>query len=188
MGSGATKRLIESNLSILDRVTNLENHAKGMDNEHVRLLTAIQGSFETSDKMLRNLAEILSACVAVVGPELITAAVDNARKVAKEERIAQAKAALDGFVADGTMIVTDTVVEESLVVGHETLPDGTDSGRLQFLIHDLAEDRKMALMGKVPGFVIDFPSGSKFEINEIYNVVVKPEEVDPAETVEQDNV
>jgi hypothetical protein len=167
MGSGAIKKLAASNNSVLDRLKNME------DNE-VRLMQALQQSFSTSDKMLKNLAEILSAVVAVVGPEVITKAVEDARLAAKEEQILKAKTALEGLVADGTMVVTDTVTNASLVVGHETLPDGSDSGRLQFLVNELAEDRKAALIGKTVGFVIDFPSGSKFEINEIYNVVEKP--------------
>jgi hypothetical protein len=169
MGSGAIKKLAASNNSVLDRLKTLEDN-------NVRLMQALQQSFETSDKMLKNVAEILSAVVSVVGPDTITQAVESARQAVRDEQILKAKVALEGLVADGTAVATDTVGDASLVVGHETLPDGTDSGRLQFLISDLAEDRKASLVGKGVGFVIDFPSGAKFEINEIYNIVEKPAE------------
>lgn len=175
MGSGATKRLVASNVSILDRVKNLED-------DRTRLLQALQESFSTSDKMLKNLAEILSAVVAVVGPEEVTNAVEGARKAARDEQVLKAKTALEGFVADGTMVVASVVNDASLVVGHETLPNGTDSGRLQFLVNELAEDRRAALMGKNVGFVIDFPSGAKFEIQEIYDVALQASQEAPEET------
>jgi hypothetical protein len=167
MGSGTIKKLAASNNSVLDRLKTLEEN-------NVRLMQALQQSFETSDKMLKNVAEILSATVSVVGPEEVTKAVEAARQAAKEEAVAKAKNALDMLVGEGTAVVTDVVTDVSLVVGHETLPDGNDSGRLQFLVSDLAEDRRASLLGKNVGFVIDFPSGAKFEINEIYNIVEKP--------------
>lgn len=176
MGSGAIKKLAASNNSVLDRLKNLEEN-------NVRLMQALQQSFSTSDKMLKNVAEILSAVVAVVGPKVITQAVEAARQTARDEQIAKAKTALDGLIADGTATVAGVVDEASLVVGHETLPDGSDSDRLQFLVSDLADDRRAALMGQSVGFVIDFPSGGKFEINEIYEIVVQPsKELATAET------
>ena len=72
MGSGAIKKLAASNNSVLDRLKNLEE-------TNIRLMQALQQSFDTSDKMLKNVAEILSAVVAVVGPEVITKAVEDAR-------------------------------------------------------------------------------------------------------------
>jgi hypothetical protein len=123
--------------------------------------------------MLRNLAEIMSAVVAIVGPEAITAAIDAARKAAREESIVKAKTILDGLIVDGTVVSVEAVTPVSLVVGHETLPNGTDSGRLQFLFSDLADDRKAALLGKVVNEVIAFPSGSSFKVTEIYDVVKK---------------
>jgi hypothetical protein len=166
MGSGIVKKLAASNSSVLDRLKTLED-------SNVRLMQALQQSFETSDKMLKNVAEILSAVVSVVGPDTITKAVEDSRQAVRDEQVQKAKVALEGLIADGTATATSTVDEASLVVGHETLPDGSDSGRLQFLVADLAEDRKAALMGKNVGFVIDFPSGAKFEINEIYEIVYK---------------
>lgn len=167
MGSGIVKRLAKEQGPILDRVNNLEK-------EHVRLLTALQKSFETTDNMLKSLSEILSAVVAILGPDEVTKAIDDARQAAKEKEILKAKAALEGFVADGTVVIAPVVGPQSLVVGHETLPDGKDSGRLQFLFKDLAEDRQAALLNKTVNDVIPFPSGSSFKVTEIYNVVEKP--------------
>lgn len=92
----------------------------------------------------------------------------------------------------GLAVVSDTVQENSFVVGRELDPETREvtNQRMQFPLFSLKKEKKSMLVGKKPGDIVQLESGRNLlELLEVYSIVVPsaPEEDQDDLSSEQEN-
>lgn len=98
------------------------------------------------------------------------------------------KAKVKELVEKGTLVKSDTITENSFVVGNENEPaaaDGTPgkviNERLQFAVFSVEKEIQDKLKDHKVGDIISFKDDALvFEVTEVYNIIRPQEEVDEA--------
>lgn len=121
---------------------------------------------------LTNVEEVLEATAHLIGQEKVAALVAELKKTRRETEIQAEKMAIVEGTTNGYVVAADAVTEDSLIVLHETMPNGEDvmGGRVQVGFRELTDNFKNELLGKSVGYESSTPRGGKIVIKEIYTV------------------
>lgn len=201
MGSGIKKRIgdFETNTtSALGRIEAVEKQMTALTGGLGELLGQIQNSFQATEKRMSavekalnaigertlSLEKIANAATKVVGIEAIQKQLDeDALETAKRNAVAQVEA-LSKAVDAGQIAATDTIGDETLIVGIERDIAGNEvlAGRTQAWTKELVPELREELAGKGVGAVGATPGGGTLTVTELYRRVEvppteKPEEV-----------
>lgn len=146
------------------------------------LISAINNSLGGLNQQLNAQGEVLEAVVSLLGQETVQNTIKETRERKATELMEQEKKAMEELKASGAIAASETVTEKSIIVGREFNPDGSvrHPGRAQVPFARVDQNFKEALLGKSVGFVMDLPTGGKFEVVELYEVVPKPAPEAPA--------
>lgn len=146
--------------------------------------------FQMTENVVANLrqttqtvVEMFSALVEELGGEELSKRIgerlEEGRRQKRKEEADRNEAALNQLIAAGKLEATDTVTEDSIVVGLESSPDGKiQKERLQLNFAAFNQDIKDELLGKQVGLVIKREEKEVFELQAIYKVkAAEPETV-----------
>jgi len=142
-----------------------------------RTVNSIGSATNNNINQIGGMTEVLDAVVQILGVEAI-------QKVLSENRVAMAEAqskaeeeALKELLSKGDIAESEKISDKSIVVGKETNPDGTvrPPGRAQVAFARIDPTFQEQFLGKSAGFVLDLPTGGKFEVLSVYDVVEKAE-------------
>ena len=166
MGSGIQKKIEKAN-GVLDRVNNAEKNIQ-------MIYENIQKNFSVVDTKLSEQGEILDACVTLLGLDTVLEQVKKARIDKSEAESENKRVALETALAEGKIVVTDTIDTQSIIVGSEVDKDGNPLHplRAQILLAQIKPELAEPLKGKKVGDVVETPIGTKFTVLEIYNIVI----------------
>jgi hypothetical protein len=170
MGSGIQKKIRETNKTsngMLERLTNAESNIKSIYETDQKNFTVIEQRFAEQ-------SEILDALITLTGMEQVFEQIKTKRIEKAEVEAEGKKAALEKALQEGQIVVAETVGEQSILVGTEVDKDGNQLHpiRAQLLFAQIKKDLAEPLRGKKVGEVIDTPVGSKFTLQEIYDIVI----------------
>jgi hypothetical protein len=155
------------------QVKGLSERVTAQESALARVLMGINQRFQGVDGRLVSLEDKLGALIELLGEGQSVDELLMAKYKAKAEKeAADEKASLEEGVKDGYVLSVPKIEEKSLIVGVFMDKEGTvqHPGRAQLVMPGLSPKFKDQLLGKEAGFVIDLPNGSKFVVNEIYNV------------------
>lgn len=146
------------------------------------IVGAVNNSLGQVSGQLGGITEVLDAVVQTLGADTIQKVMTENRTAKAEAQSAAEQAALKELLAKGDIKATEKVTEKSIVVGKETAADGTVRipGRAQVAFSRIDPNFQASFLGQAVGFSLDLPTGGKFEVQEIYEVVEKADA--PAET------
>lgn len=176
------------------RVDSVVEGLKVLDEFRSDILRAMRHTFVVVEQRMANIEDILEAVVYLMGRETVEKKVQELHVEKLEARSAADKVALEAALAEGRVVPAETISETSIIVGTEVDKDGNALHplRVQQLWQAVQNpEMKTALLGKKAGDVIETSIGTKFTINEVYNITMqakvdaadaKPVEVPVAET------
>lgn len=150
--------------SALERIDALEQ-------ELPRLAMAVNEVLTKNAQRLGNLAAVLEAAVHILGQDVVDAKMAELEKERKAQRLAEARVKLDEAVAAGQLVPADSVDTDSFLVGTVSKAEG-DSEQVQVSYDQLSNTIKDSLLGSPVGTVAQADDGSKFEVTEIYKVIL----------------
>lgn len=156
----------------------LEKRVDALDEFKVDVLRAMKHTFVVVEQRLQNLEDILEAVVVMLGRELVEKKVQDLHIEKLETRAAADKIALELALKEGRVAPSDVVGEKSVVVGSEVDRDGVPLHplRVQQLWQAIqSPEMKEKLLGKKVGDVIETSIGTKFTVNEVYDITMKAE-------------
>ena len=154
----------------LDRISALESFRDGV-------LRAMRSTFAAVEQRLSSNEEIIHALINLMGSENVEREVTKLAIAKMEERSVKEKAGFEAAVKRGELVLADEVGDSSVIIGSEVDKDGNSLHplRCQLLYATVKQGYKEKLKGAKVGDSIDTPAGSKFTVNEIWNVL-PPEE------------
>ena len=140
------------------------------------LISAINNSLGGLNQQLNAQGEVLEAVVSLLGQETVQNTIKETRERKATELMEAEKKALEELKNAGTVVAVEKVTEKTVIVGREFTPDGSvrHPGRAQVPFSRVDQNFKEGLLGKGVGFVLDLPTGGKFEVVELYEVVPQP--------------
>jgi len=149
---------------------------KNYDEFRQDILRAMRHTFTVVETRLSNIEDIMEAVVYLMGRETVEKKVQELHIEKLESRSAADKTALEMALKEERVVPSEVVGEASIVVGSEVGKDGTPLHplRVQQLWQAVQNaEMKAALLGKKPGDVIETSIGTKFTINEVYDITMK---------------
>jgi len=143
----------------------------------MNIVSAVNNSLSQVSQQLAGITEVLDAVVQTLGQETIQKVMTENRTAKAEAQAEAEKEALQELVAKGDIKAVEKVTEKCIVVGRETDKDGAVRvpGRAQVAFARIDPNFQPALLGQAPGFSLELPTGGKFEVLEVYEVVEKSE-------------
>lgn len=153
--------------TILERVQNLENNLRGLADNLGRL-----DQFNTN---LGDVVEVLQALLAEVGAKqegfegAVELRVQKARDEKRKQRDQRAAEAIKQMADNGTIVASDKVSTQSLLVGRVFNKDGNVvAERVQGILNAFPEQLRAQLLDKGVGETVKDLDESTFELLEIY--------------------
>jgi hypothetical protein len=145
------------------------------------IVGAVNNSLGQVSQQLSGITEVLDAVVQTLGAETIQKVMTESRQAKAEAQAQAEEAALKELLSKGDIAVAEKISEKSIVVGRETNPDGTVRvpGRAQVAFARIDPNFQAAFLGQAAGFSLDLPTGGKFEVLEVYEVVERAESTTP---------
>jgi hypothetical protein len=113
-------------------------------------------------------AEVLSAVVSLLGEDSVTQELERLRSERQQKQEDQMAEGVKTLLDAGVLRTTETVSEDSLVVGFDTLPNGKQR-RVQFEARAVPEDLRPKFYGKKAGEAIE-NNGTTLTVTEVYTV------------------
>lgn len=169
-----TQRMYQEKKSSMDRLSDLETQFKALQEGLPKLIRSIGEQInrtnEQTSTALTQYDAVVSAIVAIVGPDLVTAKL-NEQTLAREVANAEATKARNAkLVEEGILEPVESVDTTSVVVVSESKPDGSPQGAGWFTVpvDNQTEELKAAFVGKLVGQEFTAPNGNKVKILEIY--------------------
>lgn len=152
----------------LERIVDIENVIPG-------LINAVNQSFTQFEQRIVGLTEIVDSLIESVGTEKVQAVIQERRDRQGRERAEEARLWVENEKAAGRLEALDTVVEDSLIVGVETDPEGVQlgAGRTQLTTDRIKPEILEKLLGQPVGVRIE-TEGGLFEVLEIYRRIEAP--------------
>lgn len=141
------------------------------------IVGAVNNSFTQISRQLSGITEVLDAVVQTLGAENIQKVMEESRRTKAEEAAKAQETALKALLDKGEVKAVEKVSEKSIIVGRDHLADGTlrHPGRVQLMFSEIEPPFRPSFLGQSIGFVLDLPTGGKFEVMELYEVVEKTE-------------
>ncbi len=163
--------------SILARLAKLEKFQKD-------ILRAMNQTFTIVDNRENATEEVVRALITLCGQEAVEKEVRRAKIEDLEGKSAKQKAGFDAAIEAGKVVPGDVVGDRSVILGSEVDGDGNQlyPVRVQLLFAQLPEDYQKCYKGAKVGETVTTPTKSKFTINEVWEVVVKGEEIESTQT------
>lgn len=143
-----------------------------------KLVADVNNAVSALSKQAGGLSEVVAAIAKLVGEDAIKALVETARKDAELQRVASLKAAIAEMKANGQLVTSEKITEDSLVVGVEFEADGSETfpGFVQLQFSQFKPEWREKLLGAEVGAKIDTLEGRSFQVNEIFSIAAaKPE-------------
>lgn len=173
MGSGAIKQALAASKSALDRLKDLEAKQSEIIERHNAFVGQVEELAKGLENRFRSVSEVLAALVNLTGGEKVTEELNKVRETKRAADVAQAKAAMDEMVLNGTLKPVDAVDDKTIIVCHEVSAEGKDSGRIQQFVSSMQPEFQSMVLGKKAGDVIDTPANTKLYLDECYTMNVE---------------
>ena len=161
----------------------------------VQRLARLEDSVYTLDQAIGGLSQVLDVvrhatrllgrkldAVVTLGEKNIAITNDSINFQMEEQTIQEMKDMITEFKTKGTLVDSETITPETLVVCRESNADTgkVTKQRLQFPFQDVADEMKPILLGKTVGDILRFDSKPfDVEILEIYRIVNQESMIDP---------
>ncbi len=162
------RQLARKTSNALERLDQLE---KTVGN----IVGAVNNSLGQVSAQLSGITEVLDAVVQTLGAETIQKIMTENRAAKAEAQALAEEQALKELLDKGDLKVAEQITERSIVVGKESDKEGNirPPGRAQVPFARIDPNFQAAFLGKGAGFSLDLPTGGKFEVTAVYEVVEK---------------
>jgi hypothetical protein len=138
------------------------------------LVKSLNKRFQSNETKMSAIEELVDAIIGAVGVDTVTAALTESRKTRAAAQVEAEKKTIDAMKESGTLIPTDVVGPDCVVVGTESKADGTPEGPGWFSVSmnnpSVSDDNKALLMGKTIGSIGTLPSGNTFTVLEVLRI------------------
>lgn len=160
------------------RTNNALDRLDAVEQALPQILGSLNQTLGQFSQQLNAQGEVVEALVQALGRETVEGIIKDTRERKGQELMEQEKAALEELVSSGAVAKVDKVSEKTIIVGREINPDGTvrSPGRAQVPYARVTTELKEKFLGQTSPFAVDLPNGGKFEVQELFEVVMKPEE------------
>jgi hypothetical protein len=145
---------------------------------------AVNNSLGQVSNQLSQITEVLDAVVQTLGADTIQQLMIASRTAKAEAQSQAEEAALKELVEKGDVAAAEKITDKSIVVGKEFDKEGTlrPPGRAQVAYSRIDPSFQESFLGQGAGFVLDLPTGGKFEVTGVFEVVQKTDTAtDPAQ-------
>lgn len=172
MSTPNPKRLSQGNQvkSALERIDTLEQ-------ELPRIVMAVNEALVGQNEKTGQLANIVEAVVELFGAETVDAKIKEISDRKTMAKLEDAKVKLTEAIQKGEVVKADVITDKSLVVGREFDGEGNVvfPGRAQLQFAGIKPEFQEKLLGAGVGTTLETGEGRKFEVTEVYDVIVKAE-------------
>lgn len=164
---------IKKHLSTNNKVKGALERIEQLENDFPNLVEAMNSVLNQMSAKTTAVEEILEAVVREIGSEKIADLIVTIRKEKMAAEVAQAKAAIEKALAEGSIEPAEMVSERSLIVGKEVDKDGKQVGpeQVQLPYFQVKPEFQDKLLGQGVGYKMETSTGGTFEVLGIYNVV-----------------
>ena len=145
------------------------------------LQSGVANVVSSMNNALESVLGSIDALVEIVGPETVAAKIAELKEKKDLKQLQDMKDAVAAALEKGTLVVTDSIQEKTLVIGQELDAEGKPAGlgRVQLPFEGFKPKFQEQILGKPVGTDIDIGNGGKVTITEIYKVVDPPPATDP---------
>lgn len=140
------------------------------------IVQGVNNALNQLQQQLAGFSETLGALVQSIGQDEVERLMVENRAERGRQLVESEKAGLAAMLAAGDVVAGEKVTEKSLLVGRELDKDGVVAppGRAQTAFSRIEPGFQAGLLGQAVGFALDLPTGGKFVVDEIYEVVDRP--------------
>jgi transcriptional regulator with GAF, ATPase, and Fis domain len=200
MGSGATKRALDNSLSALQRIERAENQIALLAEDRMKFIEAVNGAFAKQAEKVSTIEGVVNAIVEVldkttsnlvasqtltINPGTVLATLKTHLAIRQAAQVERDKAAIAALVETGSLVATDTVTAESLIVGEESSASGSGPGWVQMEFSNVIPDFQPLLLGKKVGDSVQLGQHT-LAVKEIFTIVPKAPAAPPADPAATD--
>lgn len=149
------------------------------------VIPQVNQAFKKINEKADELARVCAALTKLTGQQAVTEEIQRQHIEELNAESAAAGAIIEKAVAAGTMAPTDTITaNNNIVVTTERQPDGTirQPEFIRSALGIYVDEVKEKLLGKKVGDVVTMEDGSTITVVEVYQAVLKTEEVASDET------
>jgi hypothetical protein len=173
---------MERSVSQRKQVKSALERIDALEQEFPRVVMAVNEAFSGQSQRVARLASVVEAVVELFGAEVVDAKIKEVSDRKTMDSLERAKAALEEGLAKGDLLKADAIGDASLIVGREFDKEGQAifPGRVQLQFAGIKPEFQEQLRGQGVGFQVETPGEGKFEVVEIYEVVVKASEAPEA--------
>ncbi len=166
----ATQNQTPPKQGVRARERNALERISALEQDMSSIFTGVQAAVSELEKRIMGAAEVVDACVRVLGAEVVEAAVLAARDERAAAAVETAKDGLNKAIEAGQVVVADTITDESIIVGVESDKDGNPikPGYVQLAVSGVKPEFKEKMLGQGVGFKFDTVDGNTFTINGVY--------------------
>jgi hypothetical protein len=112
--------------------------------------------------------EVLNALISIIGRDSVAVEIEKLRKERKEQQEKQQIESFEFLKSNGVLVPVETVDLETVIVGTDTLQDGS-SNRVQFDLENISKEFMPLYISKKVGDVVE-GNGAKLTITELYKI------------------
>lgn len=166
-------------LTVLERLEAVEQTSNAVRGDLDTLFEQFRGSMQQEMEIVQSVIEVLKTA----DPEFtnkVQAVIDTNKKAREQARADQEKKQLDQLVEAGVYKASDTITENSVLVGRVFDPEGNvrGVGRVQLNFSNLDKAVQPAFLGQSVGYAYEAPTKEKLEVLEIYDPAPAPAPVE----------
>jgi hypothetical protein len=181
---------MEASLTALQRIQRLEANEAINSENMLKIMEAFNGAIAQEREHVSNLEGVVNAIVEIVDKTTSSLVASSALPVdsgtvidvlkkhiaiRRAAQVAQDKAAIAALVETGSLVGTDVIAEDSLIVGEEANVAGGGPGWQQMEFSNVKPDFKPLLLGKKVGDDVQLGEHT-LTIKEVYKVIPKAPE------------
>lgn len=189
MGSGAGVKALRNSLSALQRIDRLEANEAIATANLMKVMEAVNGAFARQTEKSSTLEGVINAIVEVldkttsklvetgalpVTPGTVLETLKAHIAIRQAAQVESDKAAIAGLAENGSLVVTDMVAEDSLIVGEESTGAAGGAGWQQMEFSNVKPEFQPLLIGKHVGDSVQLGPHT-LVVTEIYKIVEKVE-------------
>jgi hypothetical protein len=185
MGSGIGKRAMEASLTALQRIQRLEGLEAIANENRLKMIEAFNGAIAMQSEKSSTIEGVVNAIVEILdkttanlfASKTLTVDTGSVLEVLKNHlairhaaQVERDKAAIVALTKNGSLVATDVVAEDTLIVGEEVGPKSSGPGWVQMEFSNVREDFQPLLAGRHVGENVQLGEHI-FTVKEIFQIV-----------------
>jgi len=185
MGSGIGKRANDNALSALQRIARAEGQIALLNEDRMKFIEAINGVIAQQREKLSTIEGVVNAIVDVldkttsnlvasktltISPGTVLETLKTHLAIRKAAQVERDKAAIATLTENGSLVASEEIAEDSLIVGEELNDKDGGPGWVQMEFGNVLEEFQALLIGKHVGDEV-LLGAHTLVVKEIYKIV-----------------